>query len=369
MPQHIIIVSNTAWSVSNFRMGLIKALISKGCRVTAMAPPDGNEKKLPPVGCAFIPLKNLSQAGTSPYRDWQLYLEFKRLFKQEKPDAVLLYTPKPNVYGSMAAAKLGIRCINTINGLGYTFQNPGMLSTLMLQLYRMSLRKSHKVFFQNKDDLSFFLDEKILDEKKTHLVAGSGVDTDAIQPVAKSPQKKFVFLLCTRLIAEKGVPEYIQAAHDLHTQFPDAVFRLIGKIAIHPSAIDESVLKKHMADGTIEYIEEIDDINAALNDVDVLVHPSYYKEGIPRILLEGLSKGLPIITTDSVGCRDTVDNEINGLIIPPKNAEALADAMRRMLTADKSVLENMGKASRQKALDEFDERKVIAEYLHYLGIA
>ncbi|HRI20239.1 MAG TPA: glycosyltransferase, partial [Panacibacter sp.] len=197
------------------------------------------------------------------------------------------------------------------------------------------------------------------------LVAGSGVDINIMMPVNKTDNSKFVFLLCTRLIAEKGVMEFIAAAKELSGQFPKAAFRIIGKPAIHPNAIDISIITKYQREGVIEYFEEVDNISEALSNADVLVHPSYYKEGIPRILLEGLSKGLPIITTNSVGCKETVDHLKNGLLVEPKNIASLVNAMHYMLNASAAEMKEMSNYSRQKAVNQFDERIVIDEYLKY----
>ncbi len=281
---------------------------------------------------------------------------------------MFLFTPKPNIYGGMAASWLSIKYINTINGLGYTFQQSGHLAKLVIKLYRRALKKSTRVIFQNNDDRAFFIAHRIITEKQSHLVPGSGVNTSLITPVIKTPNNKFIFLLCSRLVIEKGIFEYIAAASELRKEYPHLIFRLIGKTAIHPSAIEEEILRQYHDKGIIEYIEEVEDINAALNDIDVLVHPSYYMEGLPRILLEGLSKGLPLITTDSVGCRETVKHLENGLLVPPKDVNALIDAMRFMVNAEPSILSKMGAISRQMAVSRFSEEIVIDEYLRLLNL-
>ncbi len=364
--KHIVFVSNTAWSVYNFRLGLIKNLLLQGFRITIMACSDGYVNKIEALGCHFIPLKNLSLAGTNPAKDLQLYREFVSQFRKLKPDVVFLFTPKPNIYGGMAASWLNIKYINTINGLGYTFQQSGHLANLVIKLYYRALKKSTRVVFQNNDDRAFFLKHRIIKQNKSHLVPGSGVNTSLITPVIKTPGDKFIFLLCSRLVVEKGIFEYIAAASELQKEFPHLVFRLIGKTAIHPSAIEEEILRQYHNKGVIEYLEEVEDINAALNNIDVLVHPSYYMEGLPRILLEGLSKGLPLITTDSVGCRETVKHLENGLLVPSKDVNALKNAMRFMVNAEPSILRKMGALSREMAVSRFSEEIVIDEYLQLL---
>jgi glycosyltransferase involved in cell wall biosynthesis len=367
MNSHIIIVSNTAWSIYNFRMGLIETLMEAGCNVTAMAPPDDYVPFIEESGCNFIGLHSLSQVGKSPINDLLFYNELRGYFRGIKPDAVLLFTPKPNIYGGMAAASLSIPYINTINGLGYMFQHNGLLTQVVKHLYKRGLRKSKRVFFQNKDDADFFQRIKILSADLIGVVPGSGVNTDYFLPVVKRYRKPVHFLLCARLVSEKGIHEYMQAAQVLKKKFPHALFRLIGKKAIHPSAVNEEIIKEYHNKGVIEYLGETDDIDGILNDIDVLVHPSYYKEGIPKILLEGLSKGLPVITTDSVGCRETVVHGENGLMIPPKDIKALTDAMHFMIKADKTVLSKMGQMSRKKAITEFSEGIVISHYLKELS--
>lgn len=367
MKKNIVIVSNTTWSIFNFRRGLIQKLINQGHQVTAIAPPDQYVDRVKLLGCNYIPLITLHQISKNPFRDLFLYRELKQIFRLLNPDLIFLFTPKANIYGGMAAGKLNIDFINTINGLGYTFQTNSILSFVVKRLYKIGLKKSIKIFFQNKDDKAFFIDKKIIEENKTELVPGSGVNTSEFIPV-ENKERNFTFLLCARLLIEKGVLEYLNAAKKLKKQYPNVVFKIIGKKVKHPSAVDETVINQFHNEGIIQYIGETDEINNELSKIHVLVNPSSYLEGIPKISLEALSKGLPIITTDSVGCKETVDHGQNGIIISIKNSKALENAMEFMINCSKEKLQEMGRKSRLKALNQFDERLVINHYLAYLHL-
>lgn len=367
MKKNILIVSNTTWSIFNFRKGLIQKLVSQGHQVTAISPPDQYVDRVKSLGCNYIPLVTLHQISKNPIRDLFLYRELKQIFRLINPDLIFLFTPKANIYGGMAAGKLGLDFINTINGLGYTFQTNSILSFLVKKLYRIGLKNSTKVFFQNKDDKAFFIQKKIIKENKTELVPGSGVNTDEFVPV-ENKSANFTFLLCARLLIEKGVIEYLNAAEILKKKYSNVAFKLIGKKVKHPSAVDESIINQYHNEGVINYIGETDEINRELSNVHVLVNPSSYLEGIPKISLEALSKGLPIITTDSVGCKETVDHMENGIIISMKDSSSLVKAMEFMINCSKEKLQEMGNKSRLKALNEFDERMVINHYLSYLHL-
>lgn len=367
MKKNILIVSNTTWSIFNFRKGLIQKLVSQGHQVTAISPPDQYVDRVKSLGCNYIPLVTLHQISKNPIRDLFLYRELKQIFRLINPDLIFLFTPKANIYGGMAAGKLGLDFINTINGLGYTFQTNSILSFLVKKLYRIGLKNSTKVFFQNKDDKAFFIKKKIIKENKTELVPGSGVNTAEFVPV-ENKSANFTFLLCARLLIEKGVIEYLNAAEILKKKYSNVAFKLIGKKVKHPSAVDESIINQYHNEGVINYIGETDEINRELSNVHVLVNPSSYLEGIPKISLEALSKGLPIITTDSVGCKETVDHMENGIIISMKDSSSLVKAMEFMINCSKEKLQEMGNKSRLKALNEFDERMVINHYLSYLHL-
>jgi glycosyltransferase involved in cell wall biosynthesis len=367
MKKNILIVSNTTWSIFNFRKGLIQKLVSQGHQVTAISPPDQYVDRVKSLGCNYIPLVTLHQISKNPIRDLFLYRELKQIFRLINPDLIFLFTPKANIYGGMAAGKLGLDFINTINGLGYTFQTNSILSFLVKKLYRIGLKNSTKVFFQNNDDKAFFKKKKIIKEGKTELVPGSGVNTAEFVPV-ENKSANFTFLLCARLLIEKGVIEYLNAAEILKKKYSNVAFKLIGKKVKHPSAVDESIINQYHNEGVINYIGETDEINRELSNVHVLVNPSSYLEGIPKISLEALSKGLPIITTDSVGCKETVDHMENGIIISMKDSSSLVKAMEFMINCSKEKLQEMGNKSRLKALNEFDERMVINHYLSYLHL-
>lgn len=360
----IAIAINASWNIYNFRSGLVRALVAAGHDVLAIAPADAYSDRLAELGCRFVPVR-MSARGTSPIEDGRLFLDYRRILKEHRPAALLGYTIKPNVYGSLAAHSLGIPVINNIAGLGVTFLKSGLFQKFIRTLYRTALRRSHTVFFQNSDDRDLFVGAGLVRRSKTELLPGSGVDLDRFAPAASTRMGSgpFAFLLVARLLRSKGIAEYVSAAKAVREHFPDAMFRIAGILESgHKEAIEESEIRRWAAEGVIDYLGALDDVRPALAEADTVVLPTFYPEGTPRSLLEAAAMGKPLVTTDVPGCRDVVDHGVNGFLCQPRNAESLAEAMLRVLRLDDDDLQAMGEASRRKAEAEFDERIVIARY-------
>ncbi len=360
----IAVVSNTAWSIWNFRRGLITALISRGHEVVALAPAGPFAEQISRLGCRFVPLRHLAPKGTQICQDLLLIRELHRIFKTEKFDWALSYTIKPNLYTGMAAGRLALRTLPTVNGLGFVFQQKNLLSTLAKLMFRGAFRRANPVFFQNADDLAFFLQNGLVSTDRTGLVAGSGVNLNEFQP---TPGKNFeaapVFLFAGRLVAEKGVQEYIQAAEMVKKVLPGVRFFLAGLEADNPNALSVSTLRSKLDPAFVELLPPTHNMSSLMDTVDCVVLPSYYGEGVPRVLLEALAKGLPVITTDQPGCRDTVDAGSNGWLVPPREVGALVEAMFAFCQMSPQLRAVMGRASRAKAAQTFDEQKIIQKYL------
>ena len=364
----IAIAINSSWNIYNFRSGLVRALVAKGYDVVAIAPEDAHSERLAELGCRFTPVR-MSARGTSPVEDARLLIEYRRILRRERPSAFLGYTIKPNVYGSLAAHSLKIPVINNIAGLGVTFLKHGLFQRFVRMLYRTALRRSRTVFFQNPDDRSLFLKAGLVRERQTRLLPGSGVDLARFVPAERKrgSSEPFVFLLVSRLLRSKGIAEYAAAAAIVRQRFPNVEFRIAGILEPgHRDAIAEHEVRRWEAERAIVYLGALDDVRPALAGADAMVLPTFYPEGTPRSLLEAAAMGKPIITTDVPGCREVVDEGVNGFLCRPKSAESLAEAMLRLLELDEEQLRSMALASRHKAETQFDEQIVISRYLDAL---
>ena len=377
----IVICINTAWNLVNFRTGLIKAFLAYGYEVVAVAPLDEYANQLSALGCRFVPLP-MANGGTNPLHDGLLLWRFWCLLKQERPNVFLAYTVKPNVYGSLAAHWQGIPVVNNIAGLGAVFISGGwLLVKVVRSLYHVALGRSAKVFFQNPDDREMFVDSGLVRDQVTELLPGSGIDLVGFSPPVSSSQAqlghpessavkachsdmiKFRFLLIARMLHDKGVREYVEAARQLRQRWPQAEFCLLGFLDVqNPAAIARSDIDAWVAEGVVNYLGASDDVRSQIAVADCIVLPSY-REGTPRSLLEAAAMARPIITTNTVGCREVVDDGINGYLCKVRDASDLADKMAQMLRLSCTERAEMGMRGRAKMEAEFDEEIVIGKYL------
>jgi glycosyltransferase involved in cell wall biosynthesis len=371
MPRPIIaLVANIAWNLYNFRRGLISALQAEGYDILLIATADDYVERLQDMGCTFVPLRHLSRKGTNPWSDFRLYRELRSIYRQYRPQTVLHYTIKPNIYGTLAAKSASVPSIATITGLGYSFLSTGWVSKLVRRLYRFALAKSDYTIFQNQDDRQLFVAEKLVAESKTLLIRGSGINTQLFAPCPKADEHKntFIFLFVGRLLYDKGIREFLQAAEQTQKANPNSCqFWIVGALDTqNPSALAPEELQKYVQNNTVTYFGSTDNVKDFIANADTVVLPSY-REGLPRVMLEALAMARPIITTDAPGCRDTVQDTQNGFIIPPQDAHALAQAMQRILHTDEPTRQNMGKHGREMAETLFDQNVVINQYLQLLS--
>jgi glycosyltransferase involved in cell wall biosynthesis len=362
----IVICLNTAWNLVNFRAGLIRALVKSGHEVVAVAPEDKYAVSLNALGCRFVPL-HMENGGTNPMQDALLTWRFLRLFAHVRPDVYLGYTVKPNVYGSLAAHMLHIPVINNIAGLGAVFIKDGWLVRVVRWLYRMALKRSAKVFFQNDDDRQLFISGGLVRAEVTELLPGSGIDlkhfTPTLTPSVNDVKSKFRFLLIARMLRDKGVDEYVEAARLLRHRWPQAEFCLLGFVDVqNPAAISRAEMDEWVAEGVVNYLGVSDDVRAQIVVADCVVLPSY-REGTPHTLLEAAAMARPIITTDAVGCREVVDDGVNGYLCKVRDSGDLAEKMEQMLSLSPEQRTEMGLRGRAKMVAEFDEQIVIGKYL------
>lgn len=362
----IVLTSNTSWSIWNFRKALMDALLEKGYEVYIVAPEDEYANRFR----NFIALRHLDRKGTNPIKDLKLFLEYISIYKRIKPDFVLNFTIKPNIYSSLACRVLGIKCISTITGLGYVFIKESPLTKLVSLLYKVALDKNHKVIFLNPDDVELFLARSIVYKDKTVIIKSEGVNTEYFSPeFCKDFQEfPFVFLMVSRLLWDKGVGEFVSAGRVLKRKYGDKVeFWLLGPVDKgNPAAVSEEDIKNWVDEGTINYLGASQDVRPYLCQADCIVLPSYYREGIPRSLLEAMAMEKPIITTDNPGCREVCKDGYNGFLVKPRDVESLVKAMEKMLTMEKEKRLQMGKNGRLWVLEEFSEEKIVAKYLEII---
>ncbi|MEI8103005.1 MAG: glycosyltransferase family 4 protein [Chlorobium sp.] len=363
----IIIALNTAWNLLNFRSGLIQALVADGHEVVAVAPFDSYALRLEGLGCRYLPVP-MDNKGTNPGRDALLALRFFFLFLRERPDLYLGYTVKPNIYGSLSAHLLGIPVINNIAGLGAVFIEQNWVTTLVQNLYRLALSPSIKVFFQNRDDRQLFVDGGLVNSAATAILPGSGIDLSqfSFSPVP-AERRKFRFLLIARMLRDKGVGEFVEAARLLRQRYPDIECCLLGFVDVqNPAAITRARMQQWVDEGSVLYLGVSDDVRQQILEADCIVLPSY-REGTPRTLLEGAAMGRPLITTDAVGCREVVEDGKNGFLCRVRDAADLAEKMERMLLLSDEERFTMSLYGRQKVEREFDEQIVISRYLEAIN--
>lgn len=369
--ERIVLTSNTSWSLYNFRFGLMKALKEKGFHVIAVALEDEYSQSIK-EHFDFVALKNLDRKGKNPFKDLMLLKEYLSLYKTLKPDLVINYTIKPNIYSSIACGILGIKSISVITGLGYVYTRRNRLMLLVDTLYRIAFKFNQKIIFLNTDDLNVLVERRLLNKKKALLFHGEGINTEYFSPefcksIYNANNENFTFLIISRLLWDKGVGEYIESAKIIKKNYPQVRFLLLGPVDKgNPSAVPEERIKEWVREGIVEYLGTTSDVRPFICQADCIVLPSY-REGLPRVLLEAMAMEKPIITTDAPGCREAVIDGINGFLVKPKDVEDLHKAMLGIMNLPLEKRIEMGKRGRQLVLERFDEKVIIEKYLEVIG--
>ncbi|HVR89983.1 MAG TPA: glycosyltransferase family 4 protein [Novosphingobium sp.] len=362
----IAVCANQAWNLVNFRSGLIAALRDAGFRVLAIAPPDPTmETRLRAMGCDFAAAP-IDAMGLSPWRDLRTLLALRRIIRVQRPVAWLSWTIKPNVYGSLAAGMAGVAALPNVSGLGTAFLRKNFLTALVVGLYRIGFARASTVFFQNAEDCELFLAQGIVRSEQARLLPGSGIDAAAWAPHSPARPAPRGFLMIARIVADKGVREYVAAAREIKLRWPDARFRLLGfRDVANRTAVGAEELAAWEAEGTVELIEPTDDVRPAITAADFIVLPSY-REGLSRVLLEAAAMGRPIVTTDVPGCRDIVTDGANGYLCRPRDSASLATALTRAATTDDDNWHRMADAGRARVIREFSLERVNRLYFSAL---
>jgi len=361
----ILIAYNTSWYVWMFRMPMIRALRSQGREVVVLAPRDEYTDRILAEG---IPCReiSLSAKGKNPIQEILTTLAFLRAYRQIRPDVILHYTIKPNLYGSLAARVLRIPVIDNVTGLGAVFEQRGAVQFAVRLLYRAAFARVERVFFQNPDDRDVFIRDGLVRKARAGLLPGSGVDLEKFAPRPRA-SGVFSFLFIGRLLKAKGVEDLIRAARIIRARRPGTRFVLLGRRDDgDPGAADPGLLDEAAAEGAVELAGNVDDVRPYIAQSDCVVLPSYYREGTPRSLLESAAMGKPLIAADSVGTREPVRDGVNGFLCRPRDPDDLAAKLLAIIDLSESARAKMGAASRRIAEERFDERIVIGRYVEII---
>ncbi len=369
-----MVSANLAWNLVNFRSGIIQSLLRSGYRVMAVAPYDAEwTPKLVAMGCYCENIR-LDASGTSPLAEMASLFTIMRLMRRHRPVAWLSWTIKPNVYGALVARLNGAAAFPNVSGLGTVFIRRNWLTVIASWLYRVAFARCPSVFFQNQDDTNLFLELGLVKPHQARILPGSGIDLvhfTANLPAesATHPPQRQKFLMVSRLLADKGLREYVAAARALRDQFPAATFALIGPVVTdNITAISQSELDGWIAEGVIHYFPPVDDVRPAISASDWIVLPSY-REGLSRVLLEAAAMARPIVTSDAPGCRDIVQDGVNGFLAQPRDADSLTDALRKAATIPETKWRAMASHNRHLAETSYSQERVIALYKKALADA
>lgn len=367
--RRIILSGNTAWGMYNFRHKLLEHLVAEGYEVYVSAPFDKDYfPRLEAIGCHTVDMP-VSAKGTNPVKDFMLFLRYRRLFRRLKPFVSITYTIKPNIYGSMAAQSCGVLHLPVTTGLGYVFLTDNLTSKIAKWLYRIAFAKAPQVWFLNQADEQTFRSLKLIADEKIRLLNSEGVDTGFFSFYDRSQRlrSELKFLYVGRLLYDKGLGEYAEAASRLKKKYPTVEFHVLGNYwQDNPSAVDKAIMDRWTASGTIVYDGATGDVRPHLHDADCMVLPSY-REGMSCSLMEAASTGLPLVATDVPGCRELVIPGQSGFLCNVKDAISLEHALEKVILLSPQQRLAMGHESRRHMEESFAVEKVIEQYDRYLA--
>jgi glycosyltransferase involved in cell wall biosynthesis len=359
---HILVTVNAAWNIWNFRRPVIAALIDEGHRVTVLAPIDEAVPKLERMGCKFVSLP-MDSKGLNPLRDLALLRRIRAAFARERPDVILSYTIKNNLYGALAARSLGVPFIPNVSGLGTAFLGSEMLRMVAATLYRVAFANLPTVFFQNSEDQDLFVERRMVRQAQARVLPGSGINLKHFAP-AEYPIKNAppTFLMIARLLRDKGVQEFVEAAGIVKARHTNARFQLLGAIdAQNRTAISRETVTEWEHSPGIDYLGTCDDVREFIAQAHCIVLPSY-REGAPRTLIEAAAMARPVIATDVPGCRSVVEDGVTGYLCEVRSGQSLSEACLRFIELEREQQVALGLAGRKKMQLEFDEAHVIGAY-------
>ena len=365
----VLVLSSLAQSLLNFRGQLLASMVGEGHEVVACAPERDPiiEARLAAMGVRFVQTK-MNRAGSNPLLDLNTLADYMELILRERPGVVLAYTQKPIIYGGLACRLAGgCRFHALVSGLGYVFSDAAnhrrLLRALVRRLYSLALKRAQAIFVFNSDDRSEMLRQGIVDARQNVIqVPGSGVDLNHFRAERLRPGPP-TFLMIARLMRDKGLQQFVDAARIVRKNHPDARFHLLGEFEdLNPTGITRAELDEWLQEGAITYLGRTDDVRPYLAEASVFVLPSYYREGLPRTILEAMASGRAVVTTDMPGCRDPIEEGENGFLVRPQDSEHLAATLLRFIN-EPELIERMGQASRRIAEARYDVRLVNAQLL------
>ena len=362
----IFIVANSGFAIYNFRKLLTEQLLLKGHNVYVICPNDDYSQKLTELGAHHLTVK-LTAGSKNPIREVVSFLQIAYAIVWYRPDICLTYTIKPNLYVGLICLFTKVRFIPNVTGLGDTFDANKVIFMMIKLLLRIAFKGASPVFFQTENDRDIYKKHRIVHRQPTVIIPGSGFDVQRSEFVPKNFDygEPFTFLFIGRLLKKKGISEYLKAALELKNK-SNLQFKVVGEVHFPIPGLSVSETEKVIAAQSVDLIGFVEDPSPFYQISHCVVLPSYYNEGVPRVLIEALAHGCLIITTDRPGCRDTVDNHSNGFLCAAKNPEELADKMLQLSKLSKSTLQLMSAASRNKAY-LFDEQIIVSQYMKAIG--
>ena len=356
---NILILANNDVGLYNFRKELIEKLIELKYKVFISLPNGDRVKDLVKLGCEFIETE-VDRRGTNPIKDFKLLLKYKNIIKEVKPDIVLTYTIKPNIYGGIACKNKKAPYICNITGLGTATENAGILQKIILKLYKIALKKVRCCFIQNQENFDFIKNNKIVSVDRCKLIPGSGVNLDKFKVLSYSKNNdKIKFLFISRIMKEKGIEQYIDVARYITNKYNNTEFHVLGFCEKEY----KEKFKKLEKEKIIYYHGMQNDIIPFLQESSCLIHPSYYPEGMSNVLLEASASGRPVITTNRSGCREIIENGKTGFIVEIKNSKQLIEKVEEFIELSNEQRKQMGLEARKKVEKEFDRNIIINAYL------
>lgn len=353
----IVILSNHHAYTYNFRREIIERLLDEGYKVCLVLPYGPKVELLKEMGCEFINLP-LDRRGMNPIKDLKLLFGYYKIIKRIKPDAVLSYTVKPNIYGGLVCKFQNVSFFPNVTGLGTAVENESLIQKILLQMYRVAYKKASCIFFQNEENKQFFKDKNIK-IKKSKIIPGSGVNTQHFSLLPYPSDNKIHFMFISRIMKEKGIDQYLDAAKYIRNKYPNTVFHVLG----YCEQNYEDKLNELQSEGIIKYHGMQDDVREFHKISYCTVHPTYYPEGMSNVLLESAASGRPIITTNRSGCREIVDDGVNGYVVEQENSKDLIDKIEMFLGHSHKKKIEMGLSGRKKVEKEFDRQLVVKAYL------
>ena len=343
--------------IYNFRLELVERLLAEGHQVVISSPYGERIDDLVALGCEFRPI-TLSRHGMNPVQEMKLLWDYLKIIKKEKPDVVFTYTIKPNIYGGIACALRKVPYVVNITGLGTAVENSGLVQKITVMLYRLALARVQRVFFQNEENRQFFVDRKLA-MGKHGMLPGSGVNLQRFSPLEYPGEETTEFVFISRIMKEKGADQYLEAAEYIREKYPNTRFHICGFC----EQAYEQKLKDLHDKGIIIYHGMVRDVKQVIAKTHCTIHPTYYPEGLSNVLLESAACARALITTNRSGCREVIDNGINGFVVEQKNTQDLIDKIEVFLALPWEQKKAMGIAGRAKVEREFDRQIVVEKYL------